>query len=88
MSSPCQPLERGPPQLNELRTLGYVNGRYTRIQRTFSTHSASFLAVDDNMIARLLQLRVLRLGLLQDGDVGVGVLPKTEKVLIGFPLLG
>ena len=27
----------------------------------------------------LLQLRVLRLCLLQDGDIGVGVLPKIEK---------
>jgi len=31
----------------------------------------------------LLQLRVLRLGLLQDRDVGVGVLPKREEILIG-----
>jgi len=29
-----------------------------------------------------LQLRVLRLGLLQDGDVGVGVLPEGEEVLV------
>jgi hypothetical protein len=29
-----------------------------------------------------LQLRVLRFGLLQDGDVGVGVFPEREKVLI------
>jgi hypothetical protein len=31
----------------------------------------------------LLQFRVLRLGLLQDGDVGIGVLPEGEEVLIG-----
>ena len=30
----------------------------------------------------LLQLRVLRLGFLQDGDVGVGVLPEGEEVLV------
>jgi hypothetical protein len=30
----------------------------------------------------LLQLRVLRLGLLQDGDVGVGVFPESEEVLV------
>jgi hypothetical protein len=30
----------------------------------------------------LLQLRVLRFGLLQDGDVGVGVLPERKKILI------
>ena len=33
--------------------------------------------------AKLLQLRVLRLGFLQDGDVGVGVFPEGEEVLIG-----
>src|SRR5215472_3032096 len=31
----------------------------------------------------LLQLRVLGLSLLQDGDVGVGVFPESEKLLIG-----
>jgi hypothetical protein len=31
----------------------------------------------------LLQLRVLRFGLLQDGDVGVGVFPEGEEILIG-----
>ena len=32
---------------------------------------------------QLVQLRVLRLGLLQDGDVGVGVFPECEEVLVG-----
>jgi len=32
---------------------------------------------------RLLQLRELRLGFFQDGDVGVGVFPEGEKVLVG-----
>jgi hypothetical protein len=31
----------------------------------------------------LLQLRVLGLGLLQDGDFGIGIFPKSEKILIG-----
>src|SRR5712692_4178685 len=31
----------------------------------------------------LLQLRVLRLGLLQDGDVGVGVFPEGEEIFVG-----
>ena len=31
----------------------------------------------------LLQLRVLRFGLLQDGDVGVGVFPEREEILVG-----
>jgi hypothetical protein len=30
-----------------------------------------------------LQLRVLRLGLLQDGDVGVGVLPEVKEIRVG-----
>ena len=30
-----------------------------------------------------LQLRVLRLGFLQDGDVGVGVFPERQEILIG-----
>jgi hypothetical protein len=32
---------------------------------------------------QLLHLRVLRLGLVEDGDIGVGVLPKREEILIG-----
>jgi len=32
--------------------------------------------------ALLLQLRVLHLGLLVDGDVGVGVFPEREKILV------
>jgi hypothetical protein len=30
-----------------------------------------------------LQLRVLRFGFLQDGDVGIGVFPEREEILIG-----
>jgi hypothetical protein len=30
----------------------------------------------------LLQFRVLRLGLLQDGDVGVGVFPQREEIVV------
>ena len=36
----------------------------------------------------LLQLRVLRLGLLQDGDVRVGVFPEGEEIVIGAASLG
>src|SRR5215470_8180098 len=32
---------------------------------------------------QLWQLRVLRSGLLKDGDVGVGVFPKSKEILIG-----
>jgi hypothetical protein len=33
--------------------------------------------------SRLLQLRVLRLGLLQDRDIGVDVLPQREEIVVG-----
>ena len=36
----------------------------------------------------LLQLRVLRLGLLQDGDVGIGVFPEGKEILIGGAAFG
>src|ERR1700678_3597232 len=35
------------------------------------------------MLLPLIQLRVLRLSLFQDGDVGVGVLPEGEEILVG-----
>jgi hypothetical protein len=46
---------------------------------------AGILALQQIFWARrvLFQLRVLRLRLLQDGDVGVGVLPKGEEILVG-----
>jgi hypothetical protein len=40
----------------------------------------------DNVLVQaccLLQLRILRLGFLQDGDVKVGVFPEGEEVLVG-----
>ncbi len=30
-----------------------------------------------------MKLRVLRLGLLQDGDVGVGIFPQRQEVIVG-----
>ena len=39
-----------------------------------------FLVMDRNA---LLQFGVLALGLLQDGDVGVGVFPEGEKIFVG-----
>jgi len=32
-----------------------------------------------------LQLGVFRLGLLQHGDIGVGVLPERQEILVGLP---
>ena len=33
--------------------------------------------------AALLQPRILRFGLLEDGDIGIGVFPEGEKILVG-----
>jgi hypothetical protein len=35
------------------------------------------------ILKALLQLRVLGFGFLQDGDVGIGVFPEREEILIG-----
>ena len=35
-----------------------------------------------------LQLRVLGFGLLQDGDVGIGVFPQGQKILVGGACFG
>jgi len=36
----------------------------------------------------LFQLRVLRLGCFENGDVGVGIFPEGEEVLVGYAALG
>jgi hypothetical protein len=36
----------------------------------------------EQTLIQLLQFRVLRLGLLQDGDIGVGVFPERQKILV------
>jgi hypothetical protein len=46
------------------------------------------LAFNDALCMLLLQFRVLRLGLIEDGDVGVGVFPEGEEVLILIATLG
>jgi len=47
-----------------------------------ASHIQFFFIFTASTSERLLQLGVLRLGLLQDGDVGVGVFPEGKKVLI------
>src|SRR5262245_19413512 len=39
-------------------------------------------------VERLLQLRVLCLGFFQDGDVGVGVFPEGEEILVSLASFG
>jgi hypothetical protein len=41
-----------------------------------------------HVIRRSLQLGVFRLGLLEDRDIGVGVLPEGEEILVGSLCLG
>ena len=41
------------------------------------------LVIFPQSASQLLQFRVLRLGLFQDGDVRIGVFPEGEEVLIG-----
>src|ERR1017187_7317465 len=65
----------------------------TNTNTTFSARARhmvpSSLVVTDNMIARtLLQPRILRFGLLVDGDVGVGVFPEGEEIFVGGFRLG
>jgi hypothetical protein len=46
---------------------------------------------DSEPLRALMQLRVLRFGLFQDWNVGVGILPEREKLLIlsfGFARIG
>ena len=49
--------------------------------RAQTTSYAIVFSVFD--IIPLLQLRVLRFGFLQDGNVGVGVFPQREKIFVG-----
>jgi len=52
--------------------------------RRYSRFSAVCKAADSffDLSALLLQLSVFRLGLLQDRDVGIGIFPKREEVLV------
>jgi hypothetical protein len=45
-------------------------------------------SIKQSIALALIQLRVLRLGLLQDGNVWIGVFPERKKVLIGSLRLG
>jgi hypothetical protein len=48
----------------------------------FPWHGSPPVILGREQLRRLLQLRVLRFGFLQDGDVGVGVFPEREEILI------
>ena len=45
--------------------------------------SVTTAPISSGVETKLLQLRVLGLGLLQNGDVGVSVFPQREEILIG-----
>jgi len=63
------------------RTL--ISGKTKWVERlTDAVYAQSASCQQETDSRKLLQLRVLRLGLLQDGDVGVGVFPEREEILI------
>jgi hypothetical protein len=67
----------------EAKGLGIVS-LFRKRARFFWNDDYSHIArVVVNAGKPLLQLRVLRFGFCQDGDVGVGVFPKGEEILIG-----
>ena len=62
--------------------------RQTPLSRVRCTPNKTFTRQEEPSQKILLQLGVLRLGFLQDGDVGVGVFPEGEEVLVGGAGLG
>lgn len=79
--------------------LTWVKWRVVRIAATPRTGSNIFTKTDKFRIGgpprrvssllrgTSLQLRVLRLGLLQEGDLGVRVFPQSQKILVGAAAL-
>jgi hypothetical protein len=71
-----------------LREAGCTSACRRRIDLNSSTRDSACLqqlrkTAYSGRPLHLLQLRVFRLGFFQDGDVGVGILPKGEEVFIG-----
>ena len=62
-----------------------ANAPFTIVENFYCTGE---LGGSEGMATQLLQLRVLCLGFLQDGDIGVGVFPQSKEVLIGTFCLG
>src|SRR5208337_83571 len=76
---PAKPVNRRTP------TKG-GSSRNTLINRTHRTSTAWLVSVNSKEqedFFPLLQLRVLCLGLLQDGNVRVGVFPEREEIFVG-----
>ena len=65
-----------------INRLNHVTTVTVRDRDTGKVTAETFLAIRNLGGRRLLQLRVLRLGFLQDGDVGVGVFPESKAVWI------
>src|SRR5262249_48214344 len=70
----------GDPSLQEMVDIG-VNGR-TRMPSKPTSSLCEFSSSHRNQTP-LLQLRVLGFGLFQHGNVGVGIFPECEEILIG-----
>src|SRR5208282_4374294 len=77
------PLLSGRNRFFERNGRGRTNGKGERMAQSCAYNSCGRAASDEQDFSPLLQLRALRFGLLQDGDVGVGVFPKGEEILVG-----
>jgi hypothetical protein len=65
-----------------------ASGRAAIVGRRAGRGELQQLAISTQVNLSLLQLRVLRFGLLQDGNVGVGVFPEREEIVVGAASLG
>jgi hypothetical protein len=68
--------------MRTITTYRKVGAFYIAWEADFSTPIGLRPALNVNS-TWLFQLRVLRFGLLQDGNVGVGVFPKREEIFVG-----
>jgi len=73
---------------DERRAEGVRAGRRVAVGRRAERGELQQLAISTQVNLSLLQLRVLRFGLLQDGNVGVGVFPEREEIVVGAASLG
>jgi len=75
----------GPSRVRNRRNCAQIliphEGMGFRGGMAFLRHSLRWIRND--CLTSLLQPRILSFGLLQDGDVGVGVFPEGEEVLVG-----
>ena len=79
---PSGKIQLHPLQLG-LRGAARTRGEATGVLDSSGISPVNFPEGDFGGVIRLLQRRVLRFGLPQDWDVGVGVFPKREDIFVG-----